>query len=407
MAVFNSMRRRATGEGIPVYLVGGPVRDAVLNIPARDLDFVLIGDAPALAADVADELGGQATVHPRFGTATVEVEGHRMDVVTARKETYPSPGSLPEVSASNLDDDLARRDFSINAMALPLSGDSPEVIDPHGGLDALAGKSVGTLHPSSFADDPTRMLRAVRYEQRLGFQITADALSEMQQAINRGHADAVSGDRWRQEFQKIFEEDRAAEMLLRGIELGALAAIHPVLTDGKGLTRLAGEGDLGPNDFLVALAGSLSAVVGDGFARRLNLPTDWAQVVRDTIALREKQSAISGRSVMPSDVCAALDGLNPDAIAASVRFTDDSQVAARLRRYLDEWRLVSPALTGDDLLVMGVPSGPMVGEALRELTSAKLDGLVSSEEGERTLVHQIILRGSWSPDNGRTDRHPR
>jgi tRNA nucleotidyltransferase (CCA-adding enzyme) len=238
------------------------------------------------------------------------------------------------------------------------------------------------------------MLRAVRYEQRLGFQITTDALSEMQQAINGGHADAVSGDRWRQEFQKIFEEDRAAEMLLRGIELGALAAIHPVLTDGKGLTRLAGEGDLGPNDFLVALAGSLSAVVGDGFARRLNLPTDWAQVVRDTIALREKQSAISGRSVMPSAVCAALDGLNPDAIAASVRFTDDPQVAARLRRYLDEWRLVSPALTGDDLLVMGVPSGPMVGEALRELTSAKLDGLVSSEEGERTLVHQIILRGS-------------
>jgi tRNA nucleotidyltransferase (CCA-adding enzyme) len=394
LAVFNSLRHRASGDGIPVYLVGGPVRDAVLNVLAKDLDFVLIGDAPALAADLAEELGGQVTVHPRFGTATVEIDGDRVDVVTARKETYPSPGSLPEVSASTMEDDLARRDFTINAMALALSEDSPEVIDPHGGLEALAGKSVATLHSGSFADDPTRMLRAVRYERRLGFQITGDTLSQMQQAINDGHVDLVSGDRWRQEFQKIFEEDRAAEMLLRSVELGVLAAIYPALTDGQRLTRLAGENGLGPIDYLAALAVSLSPADGDGFARRLNLPTDWARVVRDTIALREKESSITGRSVMPSAVCSALNGLDPEAMAASARFSDDPQVAATLRRYLDDWRLVSPDLTGDDLLAMGVPSGPKVGEALRELTSAKLDGLVSNEEGERALVNQIISRGS-------------
>ena len=394
MAVFNSLRHRASGDGIPVYLVGGPVRDAVLNVLAKDLDFVLIGDAPALAADLAEELGGQVTVHSRFGTATVEIDGDRVDVVTARKETYPSPGSLPEVSASTMEDDLARRDFTINAMALALSEDSPEVIDPHGGLEALAGKSVATLHSGSFADDPTRMLRAVRYERRLGFQITGDTLSQMQQAINDGHVDLVSGDRWRQEFQKIFEEDRAAEMLLRSVELGVLAAIYPALTDGQRLTRLAGENGLGPIDYLAALAVSLSPADGDGFARRLNLPTDWARVVRDTIALREKESSITGRSVMPSAVCSALNGLDPEAMAASARFSDDPQVAATLRRYLDDWRLVSPDLTGDDLLAMGVPSGPKVGEALRELTSAKLDGLVSNEEGERALVNQIISRGS-------------
>ena len=394
MAVFNSLRHRASGDGIPVYLVGGPVRDAVLNVLAKDLDFVLIGDAAALAADLAEELGGQVTVHSRFGTATVEIDGDRVDVVTARKEAYPSPGSLPEVSASTMEDDLARRDFTINAMALALSEDSPEVIDPHGGLEALAGKSVATLHSGSFADDPTRMLRAVRYERRLGFQITGDTLSQMQQAINDGHVDLVSGDRWRQEFQKIFEEDRAAEMLLRSVELGVLAAIYPALTDGQRLTRLAGENGLGPIDYLAALAVSLSPADGDGFARRLNLPTDWARVVRDTIALREKESSITGRSVMPSAVCSALNGLDPEAMAASARFSDDPQVAATLRRYLDEWRLVSPDLTGDDLLAMGVPSGPKVGEALRELTSAKLDGLVSNEEGERALVNQIISRGS-------------
>ncbi len=394
MAIFNSLRRRATEEGIPVYLVGGPVRDAVLDVPAKDLDFVLIGDAPALAADLADELGGQLTAHPRFRTATVEVERDRVDMVTARTEIFPSPGALPEVSAGNLYDDLARRDFSINAMALPLFGDFPELIDPHGGLEDLARKLVTTLHPKSFADDPTRVLRAVRYEQRLGFQITGDCLAHLRQAINDGHVDSVSGDRWRQEFRKIFGEVRAVEILLRAIELGALAAIHPALTDGQVLTALAGEADLGPIDYLAALVMPLSATDGDEMAFRLNLHTDWARVVRDTIALRELSPAFSGPSVKPSIVCAALDGLDLDAIAASARRSHVPQVAARLRRYLNEWRLVRPELTGDHLLEMGVPSGSKIGEVLRELNSAILDGLVGGEESERALVNQIISR--WS-----------
>ena len=180
-------------------------------------------------------------------------------------------------------------------------------------------------------------------------------------------------------------------MLVRAIELGILAAVHPALSDARSLTGLSG---LGPSDYLAALVASLGTMDGDAVSRRLNLSTAWARLVRDTIALRELAPELSGLSVKPSDICAALGGLDPDAIAASVRFSDDSQVAARLRRYLDEWRLVSPALTGDDLLAMGVPTGPMVGEVLRELTSATLDGLVSSEEGERALVNQIISRRS-------------
>lgn len=392
--MFNTLRRRATQESLPVYLVGGPVRDAVLDVPANDLDFVLIGDAPTLASDLAEELGGQVTVHPRFGTATVEIEGDRIDIVTARKEVYPFPGSLPEVSASSLEDDLARRDFSINAMALPLSGDSPEVIDPHGGLEGLAYRRVATLHPGSFTDDPSRMLRAVRYEQRLGLQISDTTLSEMQSALAGRHADAVSGDRWRQEFQKIFEEPQAFKMLIRAIGLGVLAAIHPALSDSRPLAILAGEGGLAPSDLLAALAMPLSAADGDGVSSRLNLPTDWARVVRDTIALQGILPEITGPSVSPSKVCSALEKLDADAIAAAARLSLDIQLASRLRRYLDVWRLVSPVLTGDDLLAMGVPPGSNVGEVLRELNSAKLDGLVGGEDEERALVNQIISRGS-------------
>ena len=379
--------------------MGGPVRDAILGAPVKDLDFVLLGDAPSLAQDLAKELGGRVTVHPRFGTATVDVEGDRVDVVTARKEVYPFPGSLPEVAAGSLEDDLARRDFSINAMALPLSGDSPEVIDPHGGIRDLESRSIRTLHPGSFADDPTRMLRAVRYQQRLGFQIADRTLSELKDSLGGGHVAAVTGDRWRQEFQKIFDEGRAAEMLLRAIELGVLAAIHPALTDGRGLARLAGENSLelqslGPTDYLAALVASLAATDGDAVNRRLNLPAAWARVVRDTIALRELAPALSGPSVRPSAVCQALDGLDPGAIAASARLIQVPQVAGRFRQYLAEWRLIILVLTGDDLLAMGVSSGPKVGQVIRELNSAKQDGLVRNEEEERALVNQIISRGS-------------
>jgi len=394
LAVYNSLRRRATAHGIPVYLVGGPVRDAVLDVPANDLDFVLLGDAPALATDVAEELGGKVIVHPRFGTATVEIEGDRVDVVTARKESYRSPGSLPEVSASNLEDDLARRDFSINAMALPLAGDTPEIIDPHGGLNDIAGRTVRTLHAESFADDPTRIFRAVRYEQRLGFQISGDTLTDLKRTIDGGHVDAVSGDRWRHEFQKIFEESQAFKMLIRAIGLGLLAAVHPALSDSRPLAILAGEGRLTPSDYLAALALPLSPAEGEEVSRRLNLPADWARVVHDIIALQEITPSISGPSVKVSAFCSALEGLDGDAIAAFARLSQEPRFAANLARYLDVWSLVSPGLTGDDLLAMGVPNGPMVGEILRKLLSAKLDGLVSNEEGERTLVNQIISRGS-------------
>ncbi len=370
------------------------MRDAVLDVPANDLDFVLVGDAPALAADVAEELSGKVVVHSRFGTATVEIEGDRVDVVTARSETYPSPGALPEVSASNLEDDLARRDFAINAMGLPLAGDNPEIIDPHGGLNDIAEKTVRTLHPESFTDDPTRTFRAVRYEQRLGFRISGDTLSDLQRTVDDGHVNAVSGDRWRHEFQKIFEEPQAFKMLIRAIGLGLLAAVHPALSDSRPLAILAGESRLTSNDYLAALALPLSPTDGEEVSCRLNLPSDWARVVRDTIALQRIASSISGSSVKVSAVCSALEGLDGNAIAAFARLSQEPRFAARLRQYLDVWQEVSARLTGDDLLAMGVPNGPMIGEILRELLSARLDGSVTNERGERALVNQILSRGS-------------
>ena len=157
-AAFRVLRRYA-GRGWGLYLVGGPVRDALLGRPVRDLDFTVAGDALVLAAELQGELGGQWRTHPRFGTASGCIGGQRIDLAGARRERYARPGALPQVAPGTLQDDLARRDFSINAMALPLAGVRPRVVDYGGGPADLAAGVIRTLHPGSFRDDPTRMLR--------------------------------------------------------------------------------------------------------------------------------------------------------------------------------------------------------------------------------------------------------
>ena len=387
------MRRLASEKNVPVFLVGGQVRDAVLEISVRDLDFVLVGDAPALAADISERLGGQFTVHSRFGTATVYIEGYHVDIVTARKESYSFPGSLPETSPSDLDDDLARRDFSINAMALPLSGNNPKIIDPFGGLKDLSDGSIRVLHSDSFADDPTRMMRAVRYEQRLGFNITVDTLLELGQTISREHISAVSGDRWRQELYRVFWEYESVPILIRLMQLGILQGIHPALTDARAVNKLLGQSEIPSSHLISALVANMNSVDGDSLSQRLNMPSDLTRIVRDTITLGGLKSSISAPDVKISEICSILDALEPGAIEATVRFTSEPLLSERLIRYLREWRQLKGFLTADDLLDMGIPSGPRIGKMLRELRSALLDGLVSNMADERTLIGEIIQRG--------------
>ena len=231
----DEVRRLSENSEQRVYLVGGSVRDALLGAPVLDLDFSVEGDAAGLARLLAGSLGGKVTSHRRFGTATVFAGDCRVDLVTARKETYPSPGVLPLVTPGDIADDLARRDFSVNAMALPLFQRDADVFDPHGGLDDLEEGIIRSLHRLSFRDDPTRMMRAVRYEQRFGFRMDETTLGDMVSCVASGNMDAVSGDRWRHELQRILDEANPGPALARAAELGLMAGIHPALGkfDGK------------------------------------------------------------------------------------------------------------------------------------------------------------------------------
>ena len=389
------LRSWASPKSLPVYLVGGPVRDALLGSPIKDLDFVVEGDAPKLAYRVAQATGGEVLAHPRFQTATVSLDGSRVDIVTARKETYPQPGSLPQVTPGAIDDDLARRDFSVNALALPLWEQVPKVLDRHGGLKDLELRVLRVLHARSFDDDPTRILRAIRYEQRLGFSLDKDTSAQLAAALGQGRLGAVTADRVRHELERIFAEARPELALKRAIQLGVLAAIHPGLASVGALERLVARAPSGllaeqPLCYLASLVYPLSRDQVEGLIGRLNLPNSWAAVVRDTIALKEMEPALADPALSASQVSTMLEGLSSVSVCAASLVSKSSQGARRLCQYWDEWRHRVPVLTGRDLVAMGVPEGPMVGSILRELRLRRIDGTLADEEGERQVVEEIL-----------------
>jgi tRNA nucleotidyltransferase (CCA-adding enzyme) len=393
---------------LPAYLVGGPLRDVLLGFPVQDLDFVVEGDAPALARALARELGGEAIVHQRFGTATVALGDSHIDVVTARRETYPRPGDLPQVTPGTIQEDLARRDFTINSLAIALAEQRPGIMDLLGGVDDLAKGLVRILHPGSFIDDPTRIMRAVRYEQRFGFTLEAGTLAQLQVALAGGCLDTVSGDRLRHEMERTLEEEDPLPALLRAAELGVLAAIHPALGESTGLARLADHPAdtqearryAGPLVYLAALVYHVSSVSSvssmdadadaEGLVRHLNLPGSWARVVRDTMELRRREEMLEEPSLAPSRIYDLLQGLAGPAVAAAAVLSSSDRAARRLAQYTHQLVRVRPVLGGRDLLEMGVPEGPRVGELLQHLRRAKLDGKVLDAEDERRMVRRML-----------------
>ena len=427
--LFNALRRLVSSQSIRVYLVGGPVRDLLLNSPLKDLDFVVVGKAPEVAGWLAEQSGGRVVTHPRFGTATVILDEARVDLVTARREVYPRPGSLPQVFPGSIDEDLARRDFSVNALAWQLTEDSSVILDRHCGLEDLRRGLIRTLHSKSFTDDPTRLLRAVRYEQRLAFQLEEATAAQVQTAVAQAATDTVSGDRLRHELARILEEERPGDILRRASDLGILTAIHPALGGAEYLSRwsalVAGVGErqaegsvenatgIGPETelereplpiellpiellpiepltWLAALAYPRSAGDVEGLIRRLNMPRPWAQVVRDTIKLRDLETEIAFDKPAPSRLCHILDGMAPEATSVVAGLTELPTVSRSLRRYWVEYRQITPVLRGRDLLAMGVSAGPAVGNLLAELRTARLDGMATTEAEERRWVQKQL-----------------
>jgi tRNA nucleotidyltransferase (CCA-adding enzyme) len=339
-------RVREAAGGTPVYLVGGAVRDLLLDREPIQLDFAVEGDA----GELGRRLGGEIRTHDRFSTATVHTDGLELDLASARSESYPEPGALPEVRPATLTEDLARRDFTLNAMAVPLEGDS-ELIDLHGGLEDLRQGRLRVLHERSFVDDPTRALRAARYAARYGFDLDP----QTERLLRETDLAKVSSDRVDAELRRLAAEPAAR----RGFEL----------LDEWGLVPLA-EG--APE--LIDAVGALTA--GD----------PWSRVAdRDEAVLAAARGSgpAAARDLGGAEVSAPSDGVELARGHDGVTLALARALGAEwLDRYVEEWREVRLDIDGEDLMKAGVPEGPAVGRGLAAALRAKLDGEVHGAADE-------------------------
>ncbi len=380
------------GQGQKLYLVGGVVRDLLLERNNLDLDLVIEGDAVKLAQELARTKQGKITTHPRFGTAKLQWANWIIDLATARAETYARPGALPAVKPGTIVSDLSRRDFTINAMAAELNpGNFGQLLDPYGGRDDLEHKRIRVLHAKSFVDDATRIWRALRYEQRLDFQLEPSTLKLLKRDTSM--LDTISGDRIRHELELIIKEALPEKALRRADEMGVLTKVHPSLRGDRWLVEtfaLARE-DSRPSPptpllYLALLAYRLTADETGQLISYLRLPRSSAQTLRDTIALKAKIEELSLPGLAPSFIYFRLHGHGPTALTANSLATDSTTAVEHIELYLNVLRYVHPSLSGEDIKKLGVPAGPKIKEILHKLREAKLDGKVASRKDEEEMV---------------------
>ncbi len=408
-----AVRAEAERRGIALWLVGGPVRDLLLRRPLRDLDLLLEphGEGGAEALARAALPGARVVGHDRFGTVRVADGDAAIDLAVARREHYARPGALPAVEPGPVEDDLRRRDFTVNALALALTRAArrgrPALLDPGGAREDLEARVLRVFHARSFHDDPTRALRAARLAARLGFRLARGTRSALRDALRDGAFAAVSGERFRRELEQVFSDaalglDPAAALRLLD-EWHVLGALEP----GLGLPaaaapalRRVGRALAGPpwppqrarpwvTGFAVWLAAvdptlrrrtlRRLAVRGEGAARITALP-------RARVRWQRELARARGRGAID----AALAPIDDESLLALWSLATPAD-RRRIARWASEDRGRRAPVTGADLVAAGL-AGPVVGVALARIRAAFLDGAVREREAALALAREVAAR---------------
>jgi tRNA nucleotidyltransferase (CCA-adding enzyme) len=439
LALLKAVARAAYEQRDAIYIVGGFVRDLLLDRPSLDLDLVVEGDAISLARTLVKQYGGRITSHSRFGTAKWFIAGisdnldkdlnsevdsdiehlfdsadlpEFIDLISARTEFYTHPTALPTIQRGSIKLDLHRRDFTINTLALRLDGHHYGTLyDFWGGLNDLRQGLVRSLHSLSFVDDPTRMLRAVRFEQRFDFRIEERTLQLLKEALQL--IDRVSGDRIRHELDHIFHEDQPAKMLARLDELHLLSAIH---RDLKWDAWIANRITFLSNSLLSSARQDWELHEWDlGELKRalcyalwiVRLPSEQARPVLSRLKLNRglAEDALAACNLLkeldslvgepPSSITNRLEKISPLSIFAVYLSTEDAQQQEILYSYIKEWRKITPTITGHELRRRGLSPGPLYRQILESLRAAWLDGKVKSQQEEAAFLEDLIQQ-EWA-----------
>ena len=397
LTLLREAAKLAWDMGVELYLVGGPVRDLLLQRPQLDLDLVVAGDGLGFAQAWADVLGADITVHKPFLTATVVLgEGRSIDVATARRESYEHPGALPTVQPASIEEDLTRRDFTINALAVALNPDRwGEVLDPWEGQRDLQAGLIRVLHDESFIDDPTRLIRAVGFEVRLDFSLEEHTLELLQAAVNESALDLISAQRRAEVLLPLLDGELAPQILARMGELGLLGTMNLGSSLSGELQRKLGEVPAAlealdaPGTGRSAALARLALVCHDAGTTAatlidyLQLPgEDGASLTQAMAALASPPPQLTAASVSPADLYFALERYSLVALAA-LWVSDQALAGRRIQQYGRRLRHIESDITGDDLVEAGAQPGPGFSQALREALRVKLN--VPSASAEEQL----------------------
>lgn len=414
---------------VSAFLVGGFVRDLLMNIPNFDLDIVIEGDGIQFGKTLAKQLSTEWTVHERFGTVSIKLpkslnlpQMHHLDVATARTEYYEYPTALPTVERSSIKKDLYRRDFTINALAIRVNRTPGELLDYFGGRRDIKDKVVRVLHSLSFVEDPTRVFRAIRFEQRFGFRISKETEQFIRQAQTMDLFRRLSGSRLGNELMHMLEEPDPAKGIRRLETFRLLSVIHPKLHvkpsvqdmfEGveQMLTWFMVEHPEIPIKRWIVLGLAWFESLGQGELtktwKRLGFPQGQVKTAGEFLAAQPALiRTLNRKHLAPSEVYTLLaDWLQELLIflMAKTRLKPSTRAAMeRVRMFLTTWQHFSIGLTGHDLEAMGLLKGPVYGRVLKRIFNAKLDGMIATEEDEYRLAKTLIEQEAGSSGQSKT-----
>jgi tRNA nucleotidyltransferase (CCA-adding enzyme) len=401
----------SASNNTPAYLVGGFVRDLILGVDNLDLDIVVEGDGIKFAEILSQKLNAGLIRHKRFGTATIIIKkGLKIDIATSRREYYPKPAHLPEVTSSVLKDDLFRRDFSINAMAISINEpDFGSLIDCFDGRKDLNSKKIRVLHNLSFIDDPTRMLRGIRFEQRYGFKIEPRTLKLFKQANKSKMLESVQPQRLRDELVLILKERDPLKPLLRIRKLTGFNFISRGLKLSKENQAFLKSIQKQINWFekeyhkrrkldswLIYLIGLLEPLdINDikelcrGYAFRKG---EELRMLAYKTLKHESIKRLSREKIKPSEVYSILEPLSYETIILIKAKFKNKSLQKHIGGFFWIYNGTRTHISGNDLYELGLTPGPNYQKIFHRVLCAKLDGLVKTKNEEMELIHRLAAR---------------